>query len=253
MNSLSGLILFLILIFGSLMIVSLVNQLQTRHRLIHQKIGQLRRRLDELEEICAAIEPLLESVLVPKVINDEVQRLIDSILQLDPSANFVEIKRDNANTLADRLNAELRTQPFYRALGSDASIARHKYYLTETARIIRRVYAQGRLQSAELDSYLLELSWAHLMVDVISNVVQGHKAVNRNDVTVAYGYYRKAQNMLISSNLTDERRHRFIRELGEIFSGKRLAISSDLMPESEFNPTKKPHFNLNEGAADSTA
>lgn len=242
MNSTTGIFLFLVLIFGSLLIVSFANRIQTRTRFVRQKIRQMRRRLEELEEICAAVEPLLETVLIPKIINEEIIDLIDSIAHLDPSANFVHVKREHANSLADKLSAELRTQPFCRSLTSDAAIARHKYYLTEAARLVRRHNAIGRLDTTELESHLKELSWARLMVEVISHIAQGHKAVNRNDATVAYGFYRKAQNLLMSANNSDDRRHRFIREIGEIFAGKRLAISTDLMPESDSNPTQKPDF-----------
>lgn len=229
------------------MVVSFVNRIQTRNRLIQLKIRQMRRRLEELEEICAGIEPLLESVLIPKLINEEILNLISSIGQLDPTATFIEVKRENALDLAEKLGAEQRTLPLYRALPSDASIARHKYYLTEAARIVRRHQAIGRLQPAEMDDYISELAWALLAISVISHMVQGHKAVNRNEPMVAYGYYRKAQNFLMSANTSDGRRHRLIREISEILSGKRLALSTDLMPETEFNPTQKPNF---EGAVD---
>src|SRR5690606_2128914 len=101
----------------------------------------------------------------------------------------------------------------------------------------------GRLQSTEADLYIRELAWAHLMVDVVSLVAQGHKAVNRDDPMAAYGYYRRAQNMMMTSPLPDDRRHRVIREIGEILEGKRLALEADMMPEVEYNPTNKPKFN----------
>lgn len=125
---------------------------------------------------------------------------------------------------------------------SDIAIVKHKHYLTEAGRLVRRHHAIGRLQGEEMESHIRELSWAHLMVDVISHVTQGHKAVNRDDPIVAYGYYRRAQNVLMSTQTPDERRHRLIRELGEILNGKRLALSVDLMPETEFNPQNKPNF-----------
>lgn len=251
MSSFTGIVLFLSIIFGSLALVSFVNRIQTRNRLVRQKVSQMRRRLDELEDLSASIEPLLESVLVPKIINEEVIDLINSIDQLDPNASWLEVRRANAADIAEKLNMDQRTLPFNRIQSSDASIARAKYYLTEAARVVRRHHALNRLESAEMEGYVKELAWAHTMVDVISHVAQGHKAVNRDDPTVAYGYYRKAQNLLMSTNSSDERRHRFIKEIGEIFAGKRLSISPELMPESEFNPTKKPNFN--QGGMDNEA
>lgn len=247
MNSVTGVIVFLSLIVFSLVVVSFANRIQTRNRLIRQRVQMMRLRIDELEEICAGIEPLLESVFIPKLINEEILDLIHSVKQLDANATFVEVKLEHAKALASKLDAEQRTQPFHRMMPSDAAIAKHKHYLTEAGRVVRRHQALGRLQNDEMESYVRELSWAYLMIDVISHVTQGHKAVNRDDPIVAYGYYRRAQNLLMSAQNPDERRHRMIRELGEILNGKRLALSTDLMPETGFNPKNKPNFsNLSE-------
>lgn len=242
MSSIAGIALFFALIIFSLVVVSFANRIQTRNRLMRHKAQQMRLRIDELEEVCAGIEPLLESVFIPRLINEEVLDLIKSVKQLDANASFVAVKQEHAQTLAQALDQGQRTQPFYRAQPSDAAIAKHKHYLTEAARVVRRHQTIGRLQTDEMDSYVRELAWAHLMVDVVSFIAQGHKAVTREDPVVAYGYYRRAQNLLMSNQLSDDRRHRMIREIGEILAGKRLALGTDLMPESNFNPTIKPNF-----------
>lgn len=242
MNSVTGIVVFLALIIFSLMVVSFANRVQTRSRLIQQKVRSMRFRIEDLEEVCAGIEPLLESVFIPKLINEEILDLIQSVKQLDSSATFVDVKLEHASALAEKLDIDQRTQPFYRVMPSDAAIAKHKHHITEAARVVRRHHAIGRLQSTEMDIYVRELAWAHLMVDVISHVAQGHKAVTRDDPVVAFGYYRRAQNLLMATQHADDRRHRMIRELGEILAGKRLSLSTDLMPETEFNPTSKPTF-----------
>jgi hypothetical protein len=242
MSSVTGVTLFLALIVFSLITVSIANRIQTRKRLVRHKMLQIRVRIDELEEICAGIEPLLEPVFIPRLINEEILDLIRSVKKLDPNARFADVKLEHAQSLAQQLDAGQRTQPFYRIQPSDAAIAKRKVYLSEAARVVRRHQALGRLDSAEMEAYIRELAWAHLMVDVISHLAQGHKAVNRDDPVVAYGYYRRAQNLLIGTQVADDRRHRMIREIGEILSGKRLAISTDLMPEADFNPTTKPNF-----------
>lgn len=242
MNSVTGVFIFLALIVSSLLVVSFANRIQTRNRLIRQRVQLMRLRIEELEEICAGVEPLLESVFIPKLINEEILDLIQSIKRLDANATFLEEKLEHAKALASKLDAQQRIQPLYRIMPSDIAIVKHKHYLTEAGRLVRRHHAIGRLQGEEMDSHIRELSWAHLMVDVISHVTQGHKAVNRDDPIVAYGYYRRAQNVLMSTQTPDERRHRLIRELGEILNGKRLALSVDLMPETEFNPQNKPNF-----------
>lgn len=248
MNSVTGVIVFLTLIVVSLVVVSFANRIQTRNRLIRQRVLRMRMRIDELEEICAGVEPLLEAVLIPKLINEEALDLIRSVQQLDANATFAEAKLEHAEELAGKFDAEQRTQPVNRIMSSDSAIAKHQHYLTEAGRVVRRHQAIGRLQNDEMESYIRELSWAYLMVDVISHVTQGHKAVSRDDPIVAYGYYRRAQNVLMTTQNSDERRHRMIRELGEILNGQRLALSIDLMPETGFNPKGKPSFsNLSEG------
>ena len=246
MTSGTGILIFLVLMMFSLVVVSFVNRAQTRNRLIRQKSAQIRRRLEELEEVCSSIEPLLESSLIPKLINEEILDLIRSLEQLTPNDSTLDIKRANANEEAANFSSGNRSQPLYRIQNSDAAIARTKYYLTEAARVVRRHQAHGRLDATEMDSYIRELSWAHLMTEVVTHVSQGHKAVNRNQPMAAYGYYRKAQHLLMHSQLRDERRHRFIKAISDMLKGKRLAIGSDLMPEVEFNPTSKPDF-INSG------
>ncbi len=88
------------LMLSSLFVVSLVNRQQMRKRLITEKIWQLRRRLTELEEIAAVIEPLVESPMIPKAINDEVIDLINTITKLDPSITYLQSNLRTAQALA---------------------------------------------------------------------------------------------------------------------------------------------------------
>lgn len=240
MNNTAGIILFLCLIFGSLTLVSLVNRVQTRNRLINQKVAQLRRRLDELESIGAEIDCVLETMLVPKLINDEVLDIIASIDKLRPEGEWLEARLEQARDIDQKLNSDQRITAFNRIQSSDAAIARRQHALTQAARIVRRHRKLNHINATELESLIAELAWAYLLVDVVSNIAQGHQAVNRGDLTVAFGYYRKGQNLLMKSDIQDPRRHRFIREIEEILAGKRLAISEELMPESDFNPSQKP-------------
>lgn len=242
MGSAAGIIVLLSLMVCSLMVVSIVNRIQTRNKLVRQNIQRMRFRIDDLEEICAGIEPLLESVLIPKLLNEEILDLIQSIKKLDATATHLDTKLEQAQALAQTLGAGQRTQPYFRVMPSDTAIAKHQHFLTEAARVVRRHHTLGRLQIDEMETYVRELSWAHLMVEVVSHVAQGHQAVNRDDPIVAYGFYRRAQNLLMNAHTSDDRRHRIIRELTEILNGTRLALSSDLMPETNFNPTEKPKF-----------
>jgi hypothetical protein len=74
------------------------------------------------------------------------------------------------------------------------------------------------------------------MVDVTSLVAQGHKAVSRSDRVTAYGYYKRAENLVMNAHTSDPCRLRLIRQLNDIIDGKRASLDESIMPEVEFNP-----------------
>lgn len=236
MSILSVVIICGILMIASLLVVSFVNRQHTRKRVVTHKIWELRRRINELEEVGAAIEPLVESPIIPKAINDEIIDLINTVTTLDPSIVYLESNLRTAQALSAAYMEQTAPSVLYRVQPSDAAIARAQHYLQEAGRIIRNQQIAGRLDITEMDQFIRELGWAHLMVEVLSHIGQGHKALGRSDVLSAYGYYRNAINKLMTSTVTDERKHRLIREVSEILQNKRKAISLDLMPESNFNP-----------------
>lgn len=233
MSETTGIALFIILALLSLIVVSLANRFQTRHRMIRVKVQQLRLRIAELAEICGGIEPLLETTKVPRLINEEVIDLIRSVHRLHPEGAQMEAQLNSAEQLAEAFQRNQRQHGLNRVMPSDAKIAKHQFYLNEAGRLVRRHESLGRISSSELQDHLKELGWAHLMVAVISFVAQGHRASARGNPIVAFGFYQKAQNLLISSSVADERRHQMIRELGEIQNKKRETLSRELMPEPQ--------------------
>jgi hypothetical protein len=226
-----------LLMITSLLVVSYVNRQHTRKRVVTHKIWELRRRINELEEVGAAIEPLVESPIIPKTINDEIIELITTAKTLDPSILYLESNLMTAQTLSTAYLEQTSPTILNRVQPSDAAIARAQQYLQEAGRIVRSQQNSGRITITEMDQFIAELGWAHLMVEVLSHITQGHKAISRSDVLSAYGYYRNAINKLMTSAVIDERKHKLIREVSEILQNKRRAISLDLMPESSFNPS----------------
>lgn len=242
MSSTTGLLLLLLLLAVSLTTVSIVNQWQTRNRMIQHKIQQIRWRIAELEEVCMGIEPLLESNSIPGLINEEVLDLIESVNKLDSSPDYLTGSLDNAQQLSHQFSQQKRIHPFSRVLPSDASLARHQYFLEEAARLVRRHHALGRLQSTELEAFIQQLAWARLMIKVVTCIAHGHQAQVKNDFSTAYGYYRNAQNLLIVDMNPDDRRQRLIRELSDIMADRRKVISKDLIPEAlSLSSSTTPH------------
>ena len=237
MNVIIIIALLLIIAVMSLLVVSFVNRRQTRQRLITQKTALMRRRIAELEEMAATVEPLLESTQVPKAINDEIIYQIEHIIQLEPTNEYMVPTLKAAKALSEDLALEKRSCQLARALSSDAQMARCRYQLNEAARLIRKNQLQGRIDALEADAFIRELSWAVLMISVITFVNQGHISLKQNDPLKAYSYYKHAQQALIANPHPDERRHRYIREVSDMLDNRRKALSEDLMPESTNNPT----------------
>ncbi len=235
------------LMIASLLVVSLVNRQQTRRRLITHKIWQMRRKVTELEEIAAVIEPLVESPLIPKAITDEVIDLIKRITAIDPSVTHLQGNLRTAEALVASYQHQNIPHVLMRIQPSDAAIARAQSYLQEAGRVVRQQQMAGHISTTEMDAFIRELSWSHLMVEVLSHIAMGHKALTRSDVLTAYGFYRNAQNKLLTSLLADDRRNRMVREITEILQNKRKSISADLMPETSLNPGRDtpdlPHEN----------
>ncbi|VUD66259.1 hypothetical protein TDB9533_03543 [Thalassocella blandensis] len=231
-------IVFLLLgfILLSLFTVSMINRQQMRARLINQKLGQMKRRAMDLEELSVALETLVESPRIPLLINEEAIDVLKNMVRLAPSNHFFAMQLENARQRLDELADPAKRNTPYRLMESDAAIARSQFALTETAKVIRRRQSAGFLEVAEMEAYIRDLSWANFMVKVTSNVAQGHKAVNRGDVLRAFAFYRKALEIATEGGHKDERQNQIISELGELINGKRKALSPMLMPETHYNP-----------------
>lgn len=231
--------LLLVIAVMSLLMVNFVNRRETRRRLITQRISLIRHRIAELEELAAAIEPLLESTQIPKLVNDEIIYQIETIIKLDPENSYMQPTLKAAKALSEDLALEKRSCQLMRALSSDAQVARCKYQLNEAARLVRSHQAQGRVDALEANAFIKELQWAVVMIEVITYVNQGHISLKQKEMIKAYGYYKHAQQALIASPHPDERRHRLIREVSDMLANRRKSVSKDLMPESQNNPSEE--------------
>lgn len=236
MSNIAIVTLLLGFILLSLFLVSFINRQQMRARIINQKLGQMKRRAIELEELSASLETLVESARIPLILNEEAIEVLKSMVRLAPANHFFAMQLDGAQTRNDELADPAKRHTTYRLMESDAAIARAQYTLTEAAKVIRRRQHAGFLELAEMESYIRDLAWANFMIKITSNVAQGHKAVNRGDVLRAFAFYRKALEIAVEGGHKDERQNQIISELGDIINGKRKALSPMLMPETHFNP-----------------
>ncbi|MFL0809000.1 MAG: hypothetical protein K6L76_01165 [Agarilytica sp.] len=236
MSSFSTIVILLTLAAASLFIVSVINQRQTRARVVSQKLSSMKRRVSDMEELVATLQPLVENPAIPKIINEEAIDLTNTMLGISPSNNYYQMTLGGLEQRAQEFSDPSKKVALYRLMESDAAIARAQYAMSEAARIVRKRQAADQIQVAEMDALLRDISWANFMVKITSNVAQGHKAVNRGDVLRAFAFYRKALEVATEAGHKDERQNQIITEIGEILSSKRRALSLSLMPETTHNP-----------------
>jgi len=236
MSSIAVLIILCAIAIGSLVTVSVINQRELKAKHIRQKLKQLKLKVEELEELVINLDQLVESRTIPKVINDEIIDIVTAMLEQNKSAHYLEATLINARTRSEELSEYGGHRNICRLKDSDAQIARAQHCLGEAGRLIRAQHSNGCITLAEMETFISELSWTYLMVDVVSHIGQGHKAINRGDILTAHAFYKKAQQSLIQSPHPDPRRHRMIKEVGEILQNKRKALNLDLMPENFYNP-----------------
>lgn len=253
MSSSASLIILCAIAIASLVMVSVINQRELKAKHIRQKLKQLKFKVEDLEELVINLDQLVETRTIPKVLNDEIVDIVGAMLEQDKSAHYLEATLTNARNRAEELEENGGHRDICRLKDSDAQIARAQHCLSEAGRLLRAQHASGRITLAEMETFISELSWSHLMVDVVSHIGQGHKATNRGEILTAHAFYKKAQHSLIQSPHPDPRRHRMIKELGEILQSKRRALNLDLMPESFYNPEEGPELAANRfaGAIDS--
>lgn len=236
MSALTLLIVCSLVAVGAMITVTYANQREKKARLLRQRLKYLRLRTDDLEELVIELGMLVESKAIAQRVNDEIIDLLNDMLKLDPSATYLSASLANAELRMEQLGDESRDTPLDRLRESDVKIARAQHQLNEASKALRRQQQNGKLSMEEYSLFIFQLSWAHLMVSVISYIGQGHRAMNRGDVLSAHAFYKRAQQTLIQSSHSDPRRHRMIKEISEMLQSKRRFLSTDLMPETQYNP-----------------
>lgn len=243
MSALTSLIIFCALAAFSLIVVSVANEREKRKQVLSKKFKELRQYIHETEELILEIDQLSEDHTVAKLMNNEIIEMILAMKNANPGANYLDASYQTAIARADTLNDSTIEAPLDRLKESDTQIARAQKVIEEAAIALRRQQNAGKISLEDMNQLLIGLNWAHLMVEVVSHIGQGHKAVRRNDILSAHAFYKKAQQMLMQSSHPDKRRHPFIKELSEIMANNRRAISTHIMPESHLNPEEPPTQN----------
>lgn len=225
----------LITVGFALFAVSYINSMQTRKRLIRQRLTQLKRKVSEMEELASALGSLVDSPDIEKVVLEEILDTLRGMKQISTDNHSLAFNIESILNRLQELNLPDYQATLHRAFESDAQVAKARFQLSEAGRIVRKRQASGFLELPQMNIMIEELAWAHLMVLVITLTSQGHKAFEQGDVLRAYSFYKKAQETAMKTNISDERRHKLIKELGEMQSGNRKTLSVELMSEPQLN------------------
>jgi len=236
MSAFASLILLIAIAATAMAVVAYSNYKVEQAKKIRQKLQKLKAQAEELEDMIMALDQVCDSRMICKLINDEVIELYNTMIEIDSSAAYLKAGSANAKIRSEELSNEVAPRALSRLCHSDAKIARLRAYLKEARNIIRMHHTHGKLSTTELQGFTLELEWYDLQIYVVSNIVQGHKAHNKQDIVTANAFYKKAHAELLQSNHPDERRLEMIKQLTDIIDGKRKSIDEELMPENEFNP-----------------
>lgn len=226
------LIVLLGLALIALAIVSVINRAQEKEQMRRLQQRKLKIQADALTDIVNCLEETIPNRHLIKYINDEIIGILHRVLLLEkgPAAhieNHIRLTQMHSDELAQ---GKSHLIPSYQKI-SDAQITQTQTYLNEAGGVLRQICTQGKMHETELNVYMSELTWAYLMVSVISFIAQGHRFTAISDRMTAYNYYQKAQQLLVESMHPDPRRLRMVKELGEIIDGTRESLSWDLMPE----------------------
>lgn len=226
------LFILILVILAALGLVSFINQMQKRERTRRLQQRQMRLQVELLEEVVDCLLQTLPNRQIAKHLNDEILDHLQRILQLERrNTTHIEANIKYAETRGNEL-VNLRSRPRTSYLKeSDVQIIQAQSHLNKAAQVLRHQHVLGRISDEELDVYIHELNWAHLMVSAVSFIGQGYKASSRGDMFSAQAYYKKAQHLLIESTHPEPKRMRMIRELGETIAGTRKVLSEDLVPE----------------------
>lgn len=225
----------------ALLSVSVINRIQQRQRERRLRQRSLRIRAEELNEVVSCLEQTLPNRLITKHINDIVAGLQQQMLELEgknPERLQAAIQKTEAYS-EELLNPKTRPIVSYQR-ESDAQIAKTLHYLNDAMHLITQLAAQSVITEVELDAYLSELRWAHLMVSVMSFIGQGDKSMAINDRFSAQAFYRKAQQHLMESMHQDPRRLKMIKELSEMIEGSREGLSRELREAKPISFTVNP-------------
>ncbi len=227
-------ILFILLMLGALIVVSILNEKQKKEQMRRLQQRRLRVQVEELNEVLTCIEHTVGDKNLARKINSLIIGLLEAMRRLEtkPSPYInTSLQKVAAHTL-ELDNPQF--QPIVRyERESDAQINKTQKQLLDTIDILSSLASRGGLSEQEFENYQSQLRWAHLMVAVMSYLAQGNKSMTIGDRVTAQAFYQRALHQLMESPHPDPKRLTLIREINEMLDGTRTRLSEHLLSANQ--------------------
>lgn len=233
----------LALAISSLLLLAYVNY-RERQRAEHLlKVRQMSIAAENIENMLADLETLNNHKVLFCVLSQELVRRYQQLQTFDPNASNVEVRVQRAEQLLQIYQSHGNTKTLNRIRNTDQAIRKTEKKLQDIIELLIHMFNSKTIDDKELAPLMQELEYTQLAVEVISGVAQGHKLYNEGEFVDANSHYFHAQKLSMQSKSTHKNRQRLIDQLSEIINRERLALDEQLMPETLYNPTKKPEKN----------
>lgn len=221
---------------ASLVMLAYVNHREEQQAEFGLRSRQLKLFAQSLEDKLPELETLIQHPGMYRVLAAEVTRRYQKLMEFDPNAKNVSVHIMRSQQNEQRYEHPDWARPLNRIRGSDQTIFEAEKLLQEIKELLQTLFHHKIIDDKQLGPMLLELDFNELAVEVVSGVAQGHQLYTRGDFVDANAHYFHAQKTAMQSKIHHPQRQQFIDELGEIINRKRLHLSPEIMPETQYNP-----------------
>lgn len=236
MSASTALIISIGFSIGSLLLLMYVNRAEEARQEHAGRLKLLTLKAEHLEDRLSDLESLVENKEILATVAGEVVSRYENILKFDSKAQHIPTRVARAKQVKSDYQKGILHRSINRIRPSDKAIATAENLLQDIIDLITTLHQHKKINDAQLNSMLQSLEYSQLSVEVISGIAQGHQLYNRRDFIEASSHYFQAQKVAMQAKTSDPRRQLLIDEIGEILARKRLIISEELMPETQFNP-----------------
>ncbi len=220
------------LVLAALYVVRLAQNRQQQFLLLQRRISTLKRRINNTENVIDGLMRLDEQPELLKVLCQTLLSECQQLSSLNPDAFGVggmTLKADQIKQQLQQLDSPEQKRQCSTSFSSDREIVVAKGCIADVMAIIKRLYQFKKLTVTKYNSLMQRLLALHLYVNVNSHVQYADSATERKDKITALSYYRRAQEMLNSSNVQEKEKFHKYSQINEkieaLFQAAEIATS----------------------------